>query len=106
LVEVDGVRFYSLEGEKTLRLTYRTGSGEYWGIQQTPWTEAPVLNGETLTRTIRGREYRLYLSGPKLHMVAFEENGAAYWVVNTLLNRLSNETMLAIARGLEPVGRR
>jgi hypothetical protein len=35
-------------------------------------------------------------------MVAFEENGAAYWVVNTLLNRMSNETMLAIAKGMQP----
>jgi hypothetical protein len=36
-------------------------------------------------------------------MVAFEENGAAYWVVNTLLDGLSNETMLAIAKGLKPL---
>ena len=35
-------------------------------------------------------------------MVAFEENGGTYWVVNTLLDALSNETMLAIARGLQP----
>ncbi len=37
-------------------------------------------------------------------MVAFRENGASYWVMNTLLNRLSNETMLAIAKGLQPLG--
>ena len=36
-------------------------------------------------------------------MVAFEENGAVYWVSNTLLNELSNETMLAIAKGLKPL---
>jgi LCP family protein required for cell wall assembly len=102
LSDADGLRLYNLEGEKALRLTYRMGAGDYWGIQQAAWTEAPVLNGPTLTRTIKGREYKLYLSGSKLHMVAFEENGSAYWVVNTLLNRLSNETMLAIARGLKP----
>jgi hypothetical protein len=28
-----------------------------------------------------------------------------YWVVNTLLNKLSNETMIAIAEGLKPLGR-
>ena len=28
--------------------------------------------------------------------------GATYWVVNTLLDSLSNETMLAIAKGLKP----
>ena len=30
-------------------------------------------------------------------------NGASYWVVNTLLDSLSNETMLAIAKGLKPL---
>ena len=29
---------------------------------------------------------------------------ASYWVVNTLRDELSNETMLAIARGLLPLG--
>ena len=98
-----GVRSYKVADGTALRLTYVTGSDEYWGIQQTSWTEAPILNGPTIERTIRGRRYKLYFSGPKLHVVAFEENGAAYWVVNTLRNRLSNETMLAIARGLRPL---
>ena len=105
LSDADGVRLYNLEGEKALRLTYRMGSGDYWGIQQAGWTDAPILDGPTLTRTIKGREYQLYFSGPKLHMVAFEENDTAYWVVNTLLNRMSNETMLRIARGLKPLQR-
>lgn len=100
----EGMRFYRLEDEhRALRLTYRTGTNEYWGIQQTSWTEAPVLSGPTIERVIKGRRYKLYFSGPKLHLVAFEEGGGAYWVVNTLQNRLSNETMLAIARGLEPL---
>ena len=47
----------------------------------------------------------MYFSGAHLHVVAFEENGAAYWVVNTLLDALSNETMLAIAKGLQPIRR-
>src|ERR671919_436299 len=105
LSDTEGIRLYNLEGEKALRLTYRMGSGDYWGIQQAGWTDAPILNGPTLTRTIKGRDYQLYFSGPKLHMVAFEENDTAYWVVNTLLNRMSNETMLRIARGLEPLPR-
>jgi hypothetical protein len=28
---------------------------------------------------------------------------ATYWVVNTILNELSNSTMLAIARSLRPI---
>ena len=42
-------------------------------------------------------------SGPKLHMVVLRQGGASYWVVNTLLDSLSNETMLAIAKGLKPL---
>ena len=38
-------------------------------------------------------------------MVAFEERDAVYWVTNTLLDALSNETMLAIAKGLRPLRR-
>jgi hypothetical protein len=36
-------------------------------------------------------------------MVVLRQGGASYWVVNTLLDSLSNETMLAIAKGLRPV---
>jgi LCP family protein required for cell wall assembly len=97
------VRTYRLDEHEALRMTFSTGMNEYWGIQQTSWTEAPILNGPTLERRIGGREYKLYFSGQKLHMIAFEDGGGAYWVVNTLQNRLANETMIAIARGLRPL---
>ncbi len=98
-------RTYRLEGHDAVRIVYRTGyAGDYWGIQQTGWTEAPILQGENVTRRIGGRTFRLYFNNEKLHLVAFEENGAVYWVSNTLLDRLSNETMLAIAKGLKPFG--
>ncbi|MGH3044224.1 MAG: LCP family protein [Gaiellaceae bacterium] len=104
--EESGIRTYPINGDDTaLRITYHTGANEYWGIQETSWTEAPILASPTLTRTIKGREYKLFFSGSKLHMIAFEQNGGVYWVVNTLLNRLSNETMIAIAKGLKPLGR-
>jgi hypothetical protein len=31
------------------------------------------------------------------------QGGSTYWVVNSLLDSLSNETMLAIAKGLKPL---
>ena len=61
--------------------------------------------GAGFVRRIRGREFSLYYTGAHLHMVVLRENGATYWVVNTLLDSLSNETMLAIARGLTPLGK-
>jgi hypothetical protein len=38
-------------------------------------------------------------------MVVLNRKGATYWVVNTLLDRLSNETMIAIAKGLRPINK-
>ncbi len=99
------IRVYRLREEGAVRFVYNGPfATDYWGIQQAGWTDAPILEGPSVTRRIAGREYRLYFNGPKLHMVAFEENGSAYWVTNTLLDALSNETMLAIAKGLKPAG--
>ena len=89
---------------KAMRLVYRMGSNEYWGVQMTDWDDAPVLADKSLTRRIGGRIYDLYYNGPKLHMVVLHTPKASYWVVNTLLDRLSNETMIAIGKGLKPLG--
>ncbi|MGH3071320.1 MAG: LCP family protein [Gaiellaceae bacterium] len=100
------VRMYRIDpdGEhKTIRLTFRTGSREYWGVQMTDWEEAPILSERNFVRSIGGRSYELHYTGPKLHMVVLRQGGATYWVVNTLLDSLSNETMLAIAKGLKPL---
>jgi LCP family protein required for cell wall assembly len=92
------------EKHKALRLVYRMGSNEYWGVQMTDWEDAPVLADRSHTRRIGGRTYDLYYNGPKLHMVVLRTPKASYWVVNTLLDRLSNETMLAVAKGLKSLG--
>jgi hypothetical protein len=36
-------------------------------------------------------------------MIVLRDGENSYWVVNTLLNSLSNETMIAIAKGLQPL---
>jgi LCP family protein required for cell wall assembly len=97
------IRTYRItEGYGAVRLVFRRGL-EYWGVQETNWPDAPVLASKNLHRVINGRSYDLYYRGPKLHMVVLKLNGATYWVVNTLLDSLSNETMLAIAKGLQPL---
>ncbi len=100
------VRLYRIDPDgkhKTIRLTYKTGANEYWGVQMTDWEEAPALSERNFVRSIGGRTYELHYTGPKLHMVVLRQGGASYWVVNTLLDSLSNETMLAIAKGLKPL---
>jgi len=102
------VRMYWIdpdEKHKAVRLVYRMGSNEYWGVQMSDWDDAPVLADKSLTRRIKGRIYDLYYDGPKLHMVVLRTPNGSYWVINTLLDRMSNETMLAIAKGLKPLRR-
>ena len=91
------------KGRKGVRLVFRTGGGAYWGIQQTNWAEAPVLSDRSVRHVIGGRRYDFYYDGSKLHMIVLHRGKASYWVVNSLLDHLSNETMIAIAKGLRPL---
>jgi hypothetical protein len=91
------------EGDRAVRLVFRTSGGAYWGIEQTSWDEAPVLADKSVHHILKGRSYDFYYNGPKLHMIVLRDNGASYWVVNSLLDNLSNETMIAIAKGLRPL---
>ncbi|HEY5662170.1 MAG TPA: LCP family protein [Gaiellaceae bacterium] len=98
------VRVYNIKkGYRAVRLTYSTGNTDYWGIEETNWDQAPALADASFDQAIHKRQFSLYYSGPHLHMVVLRENGATYWVVNTVLDGLSNSTMLAIARGLQPL---
>ena len=92
------------DNDRAVRLVFRTGGGAYWGIEETNFTEAPVLGRQELPPRAQGPPYDFYYNGSKLHMIVLHENGATYWVVNSLLDNLTNETMIAIAKGLRPLG--
>jgi hypothetical protein len=93
-------------GEHELALTYVTGAGNiYWNVIETDWTSAPILRKETSTYYVAGRKYHLFTTASHIHMIVFYKGGASYWVVNTLRDELSNETMIAIAKGLQPLGK-
>jgi hypothetical protein len=93
-------------GANELALTYVTGASNiYWDVIETDWTSAPILRHETGTYSVAGRKLHVFTTGGHIHMVVFYKGGASYWVVNTLRDELSNETMLAIAKGLQPLGK-
>jgi LCP family protein required for cell wall assembly len=97
-------RVYTVQGHKTVRLVFTTGvNGQYWGIQEMKWNGAPALGEKNFMRHFGHRTFEFFYSGTNLHMVVLKENGATYWVVNTLDDALSPETMIAIARGLRPL---
>ena len=98
------VHGYLIEGRHhAVRLVFRTSSGAYWGIQETNWPDAPVLSDRSFRHVLGGRPYDFYYNGAKLHMIVLHEKGSTYWVVNTLLDNITNETMIAIAKGLKPL---
>ncbi len=97
-------RLYRISSaNKAVRLVFVTGGNQFWGIEETDWSGAPALADSNLQRELKGRTYDLYYANGHLHMVVLKAGGATYWVVNTLLNSLSNPTMIAIAEGLSPL---
>ncbi len=98
------IRAYRItSGKKAVRLVFRSAGTTYWGIEETDWNDAPVLSDRSFRHVLGGRTYDFYYSGAKLHMIVLRYGGSSYWVVNSLLDSLSNETMIAIAKGLKPL---
>jgi len=79
------------------------GATEYWGVQALKWKDPPAIANPSATRDIGGRKYLLFSQDKSLHMVAWQENGTTYWVVNTLDDLLPNDLMLKLARSCRRV---
>ena len=98
--------YWIAKGRKAVRLVFRTATiGDYWGIQETNWEDAPILQEPNFRHRIKRRVYDFYYSGSHLHMIVLHDHGSTYWVTNTLLDALSNETMVAIAKSLRPLAK-
>ncbi|HKI92701.1 MAG TPA: LCP family protein [Gaiellaceae bacterium] len=105
LSRAEGVRAYKpAPGQHGLVLTFVSSSGiAYWQVEETTWGQAPILAHPTGHFMHGGRKFDLYTVGGHVHMVVLHVGKASYWVVNTLLEDLSNETMIAIAESLQPL---
>ena len=73
---------------------------EYYGISGTNWDDPPILENPSETREIDGREYLLFYDGDRLRLVGFKRDGSSYWVINSLLQTLSEEEMISIATSM------
>jgi hypothetical protein len=81
----------------------KTPMGGYWDIQEMRWLNPPAIQNPNSTQVIDGTEYMFFYQGSALHMVAWKRNKTLYWVINTLDNELSNDTMTGIATSFQPV---
>jgi LCP family protein required for cell wall assembly len=99
---------YSLgNGRRAVHVTYYTDKQRgVFGVQALRWKNPPILAGVTQSRTVRGTTYYLYYNGASLHRVAWRANGITYWLSNSLIDYLSNATMLQVATSFRPVPRR
>jgi polyisoprenyl-teichoic acid--peptidoglycan teichoic acid transferase len=71
----------------------------YFGVQGIQgWSDPPILGGPSLQKTIHGRDYEIYIDGDRVKMVAWHRGNNTYWISNDLLNTLTNDQMVGIAR--------
>jgi LCP family protein required for cell wall assembly len=99
-----GVRAYALRDQHNhLHHAYvivwqQNGLGAYYDFEGTDWLNPPLIAHPDKTRTIAHRKYMFFADGSHIHTNAWRSASAVYWVSNTLLEDLSNQQMLAIAR--------
>ncbi len=104
----DPIRTYNLpaagHGANSLYAAWKLpGAGDFWGIEETKFVDAPILQNPNATRKLDGRTYQFYFNGAHIQTIGIVHEGIAYWVQNSLTDQLTNAEMIAIARSLKPV---
>jgi LCP family protein required for cell wall assembly len=86
---------------RAYRIVVKTSElGQYYGVQGTTWQGPPILDNPSERRRMAGRDYELFYDGNRLKIVSWRSGKAVYWISNTLLQSLSNQKMLALARSV------
>jgi LCP family protein required for cell wall assembly len=78
--------------------------GGYYDVEGTDWLDPPIIEHPQETRYVGRRAYMIFADGEHIHMIAWREHHALYWVTNTLLEELTNQQMLTIADSTQPLG--
>ncbi len=99
--DTDGNRHAAYRMVGVLELSDGT---HYFGIQGIQgWSNPPILSNPSLTKTIHGREYDIYVDGDRVKMIAWHRGDNSYWVSNDLLETLTNDQMVGIARSADVI---
>jgi LCP family protein required for cell wall assembly len=77
--------------------------GGYYDVEGTDWLEPPIVAHPDETQHRDGRTYMIFADGAHIHMVAWRQGKVLYWVINTLLEDLSNQQMMGIADSVQPL---
>jgi polyisoprenyl-teichoic acid--peptidoglycan teichoic acid transferase len=77
--------------------------GGYYDFEGSDWKKPPLISHPSETRQIGSTKYLIFADGSHIHTIAWRRGKVLYWLTNTLLEDLSNEQMLAIARSARPL---
>jgi LCP family protein required for cell wall assembly len=76
----------------------------YFGVQGIRgWEDPPILSNPSLTKTINGREYDIYVDGDRVKMIAWHRGENSYWISNDLLQTFTNDQMVGMARSADVI---
>ncbi len=67
------------------------------------WDDPPILKNPSLTKTINGRDYDIYVDGDRIKLIAWHRGENSYWISNDLLQSLTNDQMVGMARSADVI---
>jgi LCP family protein required for cell wall assembly len=77
---------------------------QYFGVQGIQgWSDPPILDNASEAITIHGREYDVFIDGDRISMVAWHRGDNTYWISNSLLQSLTNDQMMGMARSAQVI---
>lgn len=105
--EQQQVRAYTLRDQQhnlhhAYVIVWHMGIGAYYDFEGVNWSNPPLFV-HARTQVIGGREYWFVDDGAHIHVVGWRAGGVVYWLTNTLLEELSNQQMLALAKSAQPL---
>ncbi len=104
--EQQQVRAYKLEDQQHkphhayVVVWQQNNLGEYYDFEGSDWLNPPLF-AHARTQTIDGRNYRFVNDGSHIHVIGWRSDNVLYWLTNTLLESLSNQQMLALAKSAQ-----
>jgi polyisoprenyl-teichoic acid--peptidoglycan teichoic acid transferase len=76
--------------------------GGYYNFEGSDWLNPPLF-AHAHVQTIDGRAYRTVDDGSHIHVIGWRSGKVLYWLTNTLLEELSNQQMIQLAKSAQPL---
>jgi LCP family protein required for cell wall assembly len=77
-------------------------NGGYYDFEGSDWLNPPLF-AHARVQSIDGRQYRMVDDGAHIHVIGWRSHNVLYWFTNTLLEELSNQQMIQLAKSAQPL---